>query len=201
MLLSDQSVLKLVPMLSVIHAYAMSGGPAAATKAQELLLRMHTMNDAGNHFAKPDTITYNVVINAWAKSGGQGAALETERLLAQMHQLHQAGDRDIKPNVVTYGAVIDSYAKSGEKGAASKADTLLAKMIQLYQSDPITNSDLRPNTYVFNTGGYKLGDWYSTELCIFQQMELTCLFYTSKSLIVGLRVKNLMLPQKRKRCY
>jgi len=136
----------------VIHAYAKSGGTAAAMKAQELLARMHTMNEAGYHFAKPDTITYNVVINAWAKSGGQGAAVETEKLLARMHQLHQAGDRDIKPNVVTYGAVIDSYAKSGEKGAAAKADTLLAKMIQLYQSDPVANSDLRPNTYVFNTG-------------------------------------------------
>jgi hypothetical protein len=145
-----------LPML-VIHAYAKSGGAAAASKAQELLARMHTMNEAGNHYAKPDTITYNVVINAWAKSGGQGAALETERLLARMHHLHQAGDRDIKPNVVTYGAVIDSFAKSGEKGAAAKADTLLAKMIQLYQSDPVGNSDLRPNTYVFNTGRFDLG--------------------------------------------
>jgi Pentatricopeptide repeat domain len=117
---------------------------------------MHTMNEAGNYFAKPDTITYNVVINAWAKSGDQGAALETERLLTRMHQLHQAGDKDIKPNVVTYGAVIDSYAKSGEKGAAAKADTLLAEMIQLYQSDPVANSDLQPNTYVFNTGTFPM---------------------------------------------
>lgn len=105
--------------------------------------------------AKPDTITYNVVINAWAKSGGKGAALEAEKLLAQMHAIHQAGDRDIKPNVVTYGAVIDSYAKSGEKGAAAKADTLLAQMIQLYQSDPVSNRDLQPNTYVFNTGEFQ----------------------------------------------
>ena len=69
-----------------------------------------------------------------------------------MHELHGKGDPDIKPNVVTYGAVIDSYAKSGEKGAAARADTLLANMIQLHQSDPIKNADLRPNTYVFNTG-------------------------------------------------
>lgn len=113
---------------------------------------MHKMHEDGNVFAKPDTITYNVVINAWAKSGGKGAAAEAEKLLAKMQKLHAAGDPDIKPNVVTYGAVIDSYAKCGEKGAAAKADTLLARMIQLYQSDPVANSDLRPNTYVFNTG-------------------------------------------------
>jgi hypothetical protein len=113
---------------------------------------MHKMHEDGNVFAKPDTITYNVVINAWAKSGGKGAAAEAEKLLARMQKLHAAGDPDIKPNVVTYGAVIDSYAKCGEKGAAAKADTLLAKMIQLYQSDPVKNGDLRPNTYVFNTG-------------------------------------------------
>lgn len=110
------------------------------------------MHEGGNPYAKPDTITYNVVINAWAKSGGKGAASEAESLLARMHTFHANGDPDIKPNVVTYGAVIDSYAKSGEKGAAAKADTLLAKMIQMHQSDPVRNADLRPNTYVFNTG-------------------------------------------------
>ena len=36
-------------------------------------------------------------------------------------------------------------------GAASRGDTLLANMIQLYQSDPVGNTDLRPNTHVFNT--------------------------------------------------
>ena len=95
---------------------------------------------------------YNVVINALAKSGSKGAARETEKLLSKMHQLHEQGDPDIKPNVVTYGAVIDSYAKSGERGAAARADTLLANMIQLHQNDPMKHADLRPNTYVFNTG-------------------------------------------------
>lgn len=92
------------------------------------------------------------MINAWAKSGGKGAANEAEKLLAKMQQLHGQGDLDVKPNVVTYGAVIDSYAKSGEKGAASRADKLLARMIHLHQTDPVKNGDLRPNTYVFNTG-------------------------------------------------
>lgn len=101
-------------------------------------------------------LQYNVVINAWAKSAGKGAAAEAEKLLAKMHQLHEEGDPDVKPNVVTYGAVIDSYAKSGEKGAAARADTLLANMIQLHQMDPVKNSDLRPNTYVFNTGTFAL---------------------------------------------
>ena len=36
-------------------------------------------------------------------------------------------------------------------GAASRGDTLLANMIQQYQSDPVGNSDIRPNTHVFNT--------------------------------------------------
>ena len=68
-----------------------------------------------------------------------------------MHKLYEEGDLYVKPNVVTYGAVIDAYAKSGEKHAAARADTLLAKMIHLNQMDPVTNSDLQPNTYVFNT--------------------------------------------------
>jgi hypothetical protein len=96
------------------------------------------------------------VINAWAKSGGKGAADEAEKLLAKMQELDEHGDLDVKPNVVTYGAVIDSYAKSGEKGAAARADKLLARMIHLHQIDPIKNSDLRPNTYVFNTGKFFL---------------------------------------------
>mgnify|MGYP005680687427 CR=1 FL=1 len=94
---------------------------------------------------------YNVVINSLAKSGGKDAAKEAEKLLGKMHKLYEEGDLHVKPNVVTYGAVIDAYAKSGEKYAAARADTLLAKMIHLNQMDPVTNSDLQPNTYVFNT--------------------------------------------------
>ena len=92
-----------------------------------------------------------MVINSLAKSGGKDAAKEAEMLLSKMHKLHENGDVHVKPNVVTYGAVIDAYAKSGEKYAAARADALLAKMIQLHQTDPSTNSDLSPNTYVFNT--------------------------------------------------
>jgi hypothetical protein len=36
-------------------------------------------------------------------------------------------------------------------GAAARGDTLLANMIHQYQSNPVGNSDLRPNTHVFNT--------------------------------------------------
>ena len=119
------------------------------------------MYEAGNPLAKPDTISYNVVINAWAKSGGNTAAMEAEKLLARMHKLHAQGDGDVKPNVVTYGAVIDAYAKSGAKGAAAKADKLLAKMIHLHQSDPICNANLKPNTYVFNTGELQHAEYQS----------------------------------------
>lgn len=44
-------------MTLVIHAYAKSGGAGAAKKAQELLNRMHFMNQQGNNLVKPDTIT------------------------------------------------------------------------------------------------------------------------------------------------
>ena len=44
-------------LITVIHAYAKSGGVGAAKKAQELLNRMHIMYQKGNDLAKPDTIT------------------------------------------------------------------------------------------------------------------------------------------------
>lgn len=117
---------------------------------------MHKMYEDGNLLAKPDTISYNVVINSLAKSGGKGACNDAEKLLSKMHYLYERGDRDVKPNVVTYGAVIDSFAKSGEPDAATRADALLATMIQLHQSDPVQHADLLPNTYVFNTGKFRL---------------------------------------------
>ena len=46
-----------VDFRTVIHAYAKSGGVAAATKAQHLLASMHKMYESGNVLAKPDTIT------------------------------------------------------------------------------------------------------------------------------------------------
>lgn len=134
-----------------LTAWAKRGGKEAAVRAQKLLDNMHALYDAeGVDDAKPDTISYNVVINAIAKSGAKGAAQEAESLLDKMHALHEAGDPDIKPNVVTYGAVIDAYAKAMDAGAAPRADSILANLIRLYQSDPVANSDLRPNTYVFN---------------------------------------------------
>jgi hypothetical protein len=150
---------------TVIHAYAKAGGTEAATKAQELLTRMHTLYQQGNRGAKPDTITYNVVINCWAKSGGKGAATEAEKLLERMHALYERGDLDVKPNVVTYGAVIDSFAKSGERGAAARADTLLANMIRLHQSDPIKHADLLPNVSIRWTLSLVSGLEVSHNLC------------------------------------
>ncbi len=45
---------------TVIHAYAKSGGTAAAAKAQQLLTNMHKMYEEGNTLAKPDTITVSL---------------------------------------------------------------------------------------------------------------------------------------------
>ena len=109
------------------------------------LLSLLSLNNISPNFQ------YNVVINSLAKSGGKNAAREAEKLLEKMHKLYAEGDLHVKPNVVTYGAVIDAFSKSGESQAAARADSLLARMIHLNQMDPITNSDLCPNTYVFNT--------------------------------------------------
>lgn len=49
-----------ISFLAVIHAYAKSGGPAAAKKAQQLLNSMHRMYQQGNLLAKPDTITVSI---------------------------------------------------------------------------------------------------------------------------------------------
>ena len=58
-------------IITVIHAYAKSGGVGAAKKAQELLNRMHVMYQQGNDLAKPDTITVskmngNMTPSLWA---------------------------------------------------------------------------------------------------------------------------------------
>ena len=57
---SSQTLSPLVPLTSVIHAYAKSGGTAAAVKAQQLLANMHRMYQEGNFLAKPDTITVSL---------------------------------------------------------------------------------------------------------------------------------------------
>jgi hypothetical protein len=43
---------------TTMHAYARAGGPESASKAQELLAKMHDMYREGNILAKPDTISY-----------------------------------------------------------------------------------------------------------------------------------------------
>ena len=56
------SFIYLYLLITVIHAYAKSGGVGAAKKAQELLNRMQVMYQQGNELAKPDTITVSKLI-------------------------------------------------------------------------------------------------------------------------------------------
>jgi hypothetical protein len=139
---------------AAINAYAKSGAPGAAQRADDLFRRMEEVYMiTGLEEVKPNTYNYNSLISAWANCGEEGAAQRVEEILEKMEALYRAGDVEAKPTTVTFNAVIDAYSKSaGEDGyddAGECAQGILNHMDELYQSGE--NIDAKPNVRSFNT--------------------------------------------------
>lgn len=138
---------------TVIHAWAKSGGGAAAAqKANAILDRLLTKtNEHGyDELARPDTVVFNAVITAWASSGDPLCGSKAVELLRQMKELDESFRFDnCKPDVVTYNSVLSALSRSGHINSAVQAERILKEMIMARKADPESNP--APNVISYNT--------------------------------------------------
>jgi len=164
----------------VINLYSKSNDKGSAKRTERVLERMQKLADAGNVDVKPDVRTYNLVLTAWAKEEGPTKAeeilkrLESHdelkpndisyttvidayskrgdvhnalRVLSMMELSFNKGNLDAKPTRRAYTSALNALAKSGRGDAGVRAEALVQTMQMMHKAG---NSDLKPDTYVFN---------------------------------------------------
>jgi len=148
----------------LIDAWAKSGEPGAAKRAEEILIQM---DRSGDPDMAPDVKSFSSVINAWALTSasrlGQyyilndgyvngtvygAAAVRAERILNAMEEMSQSGTNPrIKPNTISYNTVISAWARSGSQIAYSRAERVLHRMHELQnKGDSLVAPDARSYT-------------------------------------------------------
>ena len=91
---------------AVINAFAKSKMEDAAERAEEILLKMEKMYEAGADI-QPNTRSFNSVMNAWAKSSRDDAADHAQELFDFMNGLYKKTNKSVRPDVHSYCTVIN----------------------------------------------------------------------------------------------
>ena len=124
---------------SVLHAWAKSGRPGAAYRAQSILDSMLSSDSP----VEPNVVCINTVIDAWAKSGDTDGAQRAQDLLLRLEELsRQPGKEHLQPDSVAYNTVINAWATSGKARAPQHAQRIFEQMQRLHENG---NTMVRPD--------------------------------------------------------
>lgn len=112
----------------IIDAWAKSGLPDSANRAEDLLDIMEKQCRAGDMSAVPDAYSFTSVLNAISRAkyltdNGSRA----ENVLQRMRRMHDEGLVEA-PTTPVYNAVLNALITSNERGAHNKAKSLFTKM-------------------------------------------------------------------------
>jgi hypothetical protein len=133
----------------VILAWAESGVPDAAEKAQSVLDRMQKMVETGESTVSPNVVCYTNVIGAWTGSRRPDAFEKAETLLKHMEdQFEATGDTEVRPNTISYVQFIDGLIRRNVPDAALWAQRTVDRMMRLYAKGL---GHARPSRIVFNS--------------------------------------------------
>jgi hypothetical protein len=114
-------------LLQVMDAIARTGDQSSGKRAEELLIEMEGLYQAGNDGMKPSRRSFNAVILAYRNEGDGGK--KAEELLSRMEYLASKGRYEVTPDVVSYNCVIGAVVDdSNSEFAADRAQALLDRM-------------------------------------------------------------------------
>ena len=134
---------------TVLYSWANSPNPVAPIRAEELLLHMERLYQAGNEDVEPDVYSYTSVMQAWAVSKKKSAVAKAKALLQKMNLLAVERGTQIRPNKVTYTCLMLAITNSGIQGAAQEAHQLLDKMWDIYEKE--NDVTVKPDTITFSS--------------------------------------------------
>jgi hypothetical protein len=113
--------------MQVMDAIARTGDQSSGKRAEELLIEMEGLYQAGNDGMKPSRRSFNAVILAYRNEGDGGK--KAEELLSRMEYLASEGRYEVTPDVVSYNCVIGAVVDdSNSEFAADRAQALLDRM-------------------------------------------------------------------------
>jgi len=137
-----------VTYTSLIKCWMESGALRAASRAEEIIEKLHKRHEDGYFECKPDTMAYNVALNAIAKCKGDDSAQRAEALLERMQDRFMAGDLDVAPTAPSFVTVMSAWARSNHPKGGTRAEALLHKMHELHKSGV---ENVAPNTFAYST--------------------------------------------------
>jgi pentatricopeptide repeat protein len=126
----------------------------AASRAQELLQRIHALYQEGYYEVSPDVVSYNSVLKAWKEDDQPEKALELLEAMIDSGEMEQMldgesnsnGNTNIHVDVISFNTVIAAFANQGNH---QKSLQLLRQM----QTDPRYPN---PDTITYNIVLYSL---------------------------------------------
>ena len=134
---------------AVINAYAKSGEPGSAEKANDLLQKMIKLGSQQEYKdVVPNAVVFNSVIDAYSKANdveSNIAATRSEKILEEMQRISASGDDNVRPDAFTYSTIISAHSRSGN---GERAEELLREMYDLYEKG---EESIKPNVVAFTS--------------------------------------------------
>jgi hypothetical protein len=137
----------------LIQAWANSGEPGGAERAEEILDYLQDIYEKGDFddplLCGPGLESFNAVIHAYARAGRQDAPEQAKRVLQKLYDWNRSKRTFAVPNKETYAAVLRAWASRPSNGP-ELIRKLLDHMGELSVTYPMVKPDHRcHNAYLF----------------------------------------------------
>jgi tetratricopeptide (TPR) repeat protein len=125
-----------VAFTTAIRAWAISGRPDAAHRAEGLWREMLSLVEDQVIDAQPNTVMYNTVLDALVRSNTRAGMERADEILRQMMT---SPYQDVYPDTVSFRLVIFGWTElmseeEEEQDSADRAYSLLSEMLRLYET-------------------------------------------------------------------
>lgn len=124
-----------VAFTTAINAWAVSGRPDAAQRAQELWKDMMSLHEDRVIDAAPNTVMYNTVLDALARTAQRANMERADEILREMMT---SPYQDVYPDTVSFRLVIYGWTELGDPVGVDRAYSLLREMLRIYETGSVS---------------------------------------------------------------
>ena len=107
----------------ILHCWANSGRPDAASRAESLFRAMLERYENGDNNLEPDTICYSNLINVFVNCGNKYH--DAERILWEMVDTYLSGLKNAVPTVRSFNTLLAVWSKSNFRESPERVEMIL----------------------------------------------------------------------------
>jgi len=112
---------------------------SAAQRAEQILMHMQTLYEAGDSRVQPNTDSFYSVMLAWSWSREKYAAQRARQVLDWMTRLSETeSNNEVGPSIKCFSLVLSLIAKSGSKTAGREAEEVFKDMESFHAHETTT---------------------------------------------------------------